>query len=559
MLHSVSPLFRNFQYLTVSFRSIPNLFRYKMSSSDDYVEDVVCKVSDLEENKLKTFQLQDEGEVLLVKQNNIISALGSKCTHYGAPLVNGAIGNGRVRCPWHGACFNLSNGDIEEYPGLDSLPYYKVTIEGDNVKVRAKKDDLLTNKRIKHMVGKCQFDKSSIVIVGGGPAAATCAETLRQEDYEGDITMICKENYLPYDRVRLSKQIGLNIDTALLRNEDFYQKYNINVVKGIDATSVDTVNKTVTLRNNSCLGYNKLFIATGNKARRPCIPGAHLENVLVLRSYEDSKLAKSSLSTEKEMVIIGSSFIAMEVADYCKDKVKKLTVIMRDEVPFKPVLGPRIGEAILNLFKKNGINFIAKMGVDAINGKDKVESVKLHDGTIMPADLVLLGTGSNTDTAFLKNSGIQLQENGTIETDEYLQSNVQDVYIGGDIALAPVWSSGNKKAAIGHFGLAHYHGKIAALNMAGKRTKLKTVPYFWTKLGPLSIRYCGHGTFDDIIYTGNVEELKFVAFYLKDDVVVAISSCGMDPYVSQFAELLAKGRRLHRSDLRGDDPLKWAK
>ncbi|XP_072397902.1 apoptosis-inducing factor 3-like [Diabrotica undecimpunctata] len=518
----------NKELVFITISRLLNASQRKMSTSAEFVEGVVCKVSDIQENELKTFPLGN-GEVLLVKQNNVISALGSKCTHYEAPLVKGALGNGRIRCPWHGACFKISTGDIEEFPGLDSLPCYQVTIEGENVKVRAKKNDLISNKRIKPMGGKLGTTEDSIVIIGGGPAAETCAETLRQEKFGGSITMICKENFLPYDRVRLSKDMGLDIKTAEFRSEDFYQTYNINVLKGIDATEVDTEKKIVSLRNNTKVPYTKLFIATGNRARRPCTPGSYLKNVVVLRTYEEAKDANAMLSKDKEVVIIGGSFIAMEVAEYCRDKAKKVSVVMRDDVPFKTVLGPMVGEAVMKLFKRMVLI--------------------LSRSTILPADIVILGTGSNTNTDFLKSSSIQLKENGTIETNEYLESAVSDVYAGGDIALAPVWCRNNIKASIGHFGLAEYHGRIAALNMIGKKTALKTVPYFWTKLGPLSIRYCGFGVYDDIIYTGDVENFKFVAFYLENDEVIAVSSCGMDPYVSKFAELTAQGRKLKREDL----------
>lgn len=105
-------------------------------SSEQYVESVVCKVDDLKDNEMKVFEIGEDGKILLVKQNGQFNAVGTKCTHYGAPLVNGALGDGRVRCPWHGACFNLKTGDIEDFPGFDSLPCYKVSVsEKGEVKV----------------------------------------------------------------------------------------------------------------------------------------------------------------------------------------------------------------------------------------------------------------------------------------------------------------------------------------------------------------------------------------------------------------------------------------
>ncbi|KAJ8926295.1 hypothetical protein NQ314_021354 [Rhamnusium bicolor] len=478
---------------------------------EDYVEDVVCQISDLNENELKTFDL-DEGKVLLVKQNGKINALGTKCTHYGAPLVNSAIGDGRLRCQWHGACFSLATGDIEDFPELNQW------LRGISEK------------------GK------KIVVIGGGPAGATCVEALRQEGYTGQLTLVCKENCLPYDRVKVSKAMDFEIEKAEFRDDKFYKEHDIEVAKGIEATAVDTIARTVTLSNGKQLEYDKLFIATGCKARKVDIPGANLPNVVVLRDYEHSKYTNAQLEEDKEVVVLGSSFIAMEAANYCLNKVKKVTVILRGDVPFKPLLGSDVGAAFMNLFKEKGVNFITRSGMTKVNEdcKGNVVSVELNDGklliivfffrvqkycTTLRADLVIMGVGSTFYTDFLKSSGIDIKEDGTIETDEYLETNVPGIYVGGDIAYAPVWSHNNMKAAIGHYPLAHYHGKIAALNMLGKR---------------------------------NVEEYKFVAFYLKDDEVVATSSCGMDPVVSQFAEHLSQGKKLFRDDIK-EDPLAWTK
>ncbi|XP_076255829.1 apoptosis-inducing factor 3 isoform X2 [Rhynchophorus ferrugineus] len=526
---------------------------------EDFVEGVVCKINDINENEMKTVEL-DEKKILLVKQNGKISALGTKCTHYGAPLVNGALGDGRIRCQWHGACFSLATGDIEDFPGLDSLPCYKVTIDNDNVKVRARKSELVSNKRIKHMAQKLSSESKKIVIIGGGPAGATCVEALRQEGFQGGITMVCRERYLPYDRVKVSKAMDFEIEKAQLRDDKFYKEHNIDILKGIEATGVDTGTKTVSLSNGNHIQYDKLFIATGCKPRKLDVPGCNLKNVLVLRDYDDSQYAISQINDQADVVVIGSSFIGMEAANYCVDKVKSVTVIGRDSAPFKSIWGEQIGVAILKLFESKGVKFIPHSGIKKINdnGEGAISSVELKDGQILKADILFMGTGSTYYTDFLKGSGVELRPDGTIETNEYLQTNDPNVYVGGDIAYSPVWSHHNNKVAIGHYPLAHYHGKMAALNILGKQTPIKSVPYFWTMLFGKGFRYAGHGKYDDIIFAGDVDSLKFMAFFLKDDEVVSTASCGMDPLVSQFAERLAQGRKLYRKDIQ-DDPLAWSK
>lgn len=530
------------------------------TKDDVYVEDVVCQDGDIKENEMKSFELGDAGKVLLVRQNGKLSAIGSKCTHYGAPLETGALGEGRIRCPWHGACFNIANGDIEDFPGLDSLPCYEVKVENNNVKVRAKKSDLQSNKRVKTMCKMDSGNDEKIVVIGGGPAGATCVETLRQEGFTGKITMICKENYLPYDRVKVSKSMDVDIEKIQLRSDAFYKEHDIEVLKNTEAVSVDTQANSVSLNNGKKLDYTKIFIATGSKAMKANIPGAELGKVVVIRNYDDAKYIRQLLNKEMNVVVLGASFIAMEAASYCVDKVKSVTVIGRDQVPFRQLLGTEIGSAFKTLFEEKGIKFVMNSGMKACigDGEGNIQQVELVNGDRLEADLCIMGVGGAVNTEFLKNSGIELTKNGSIEVNEFMQSNVQNVYVGGDIAFAPVYSNDNLKSAIGHYPLAHYHGKIAAMNMTGKATPLKAVPFFWTMLFGKGIRYSGHGKYDNILYSGNVQELKFVAYYMKDDRVVAISSCGRDPIVSKYAELRAQGKDLLRNDL-GEDLLAWTR
>ncbi|GLV38280.1 uncharacterized protein CBL_12929 [Carabus blaptoides fortunei] len=530
----------------------------KMEANQEYVEGVVCKEDDVKENEMKVFDL-DEGKVLLVRQNGKLNALGTKCTHYGAPLVNGALGKGRIRCPWHGACFNINSGDIEDFPGLDSLPCYQVSIQEGNVKVRARKSDLEENKRVKTMSCKDSREGTAMVVIGGGPSGAVCVETLRQEGFSGRITLINKENALPYDRVKVSKALDVEIDKIQLRSDEFYANNGIEVLKNTEATRVDTSAKEVTLNTGATLPYDCLYIATGSKASKAPIPGADLPEVCVLRGFEDSKFVYERLSEDKHIVCLGVSFVGMEAAAYCVSKVKSVTVVGRGSVPFKPLFGEEIGRQVMKVFEEKGVQFVMHSGLTKCIGENgKLTGVELKDGRTLPADICIMGVGSSLYTEFLQDSGVDLNSDGSITVNEYLETNVPGVYAGGDIAHAPVFSYNNAKSTIGHYPLAHYHGRVAALNMLGKAVPLKAVPYFWTMLFGKSFRYAGHGRHDEIKVVGSLEELKYVAFHLKDDEVVAMSSCQRDPVVSQFANLLAEGRKLYWKDI-AQDPLSWTK
>ncbi|XP_069679458.1 apoptosis-inducing factor 3 isoform X1 [Periplaneta americana] len=533
----------------------------KMSSqNDDYVEAVVCQDSDIQENEMKAFELGDAGKILLVKQNGKLSAVGAKCTHYGAPLDTGVLGEGRVRCPWHGACFNVTTGDIEDFPGLDSLPCYQVEVQdGGGVKVRAKREHVKSNKRVKDMVKRDKTVVSTFVVVGGGAAGVCCVETLRQEGYKGRIVFVCKESVLPYDRIKLSKTLDMKADKISLRPATFYKEHDIEVLTSTEVVSLNTESKVLKLSSGNDLKYDAVFLGTGSIPRRPPIPGAELKNVFVLRTVEDANTIASQLSPEKNVVILGASFIGMEAAAYCVGKAKSVTVIGRDSVPFRPVLGEEIGARLMQMHKEKGVVFKMGAGVArflAGSSSDAVNEVELTDGSTLPAEVCLLGIGSYPATKYLDGSGVNVDQNGAVVVNKHMESNIKGVYAGGDIAYAPVL---NTAASIGHWQLAHYHGHIAALNMAGKLTELQAVPFFWTMLFGKGIRYAGYAPkFDDVVIAGSLEDLKFVAHYVHGDRVAAVATCGSDPVAAKFAEMLSQGKELLKSDLQ-PDPLAWTK
>ncbi|XP_031621817.1 apoptosis-inducing factor 3 isoform X2 [Contarinia nasturtii] len=528
----------------------------------DYVEKIVCEENDIGENEMKQFEIDDGSKVLVVKQNGVISAIGTKCSHYGALLSTGALSEGRIRCPWHGACFNIHTGDIEDFPGQDPIPCYKVSVDQGKVRVRAKRSDLQANKRVKDMVKRDPNNDTTFIVIGGGPSGGICVETLRQEGFTGRIILVCKENALPYDRVKLSKAMDVSIKKIEYRTQDFYDEYGIETYTGVEATKVNRDEKTVTLSNGFIIKYDKLLIATGSKARKPNIPGADLKNVVVVREFTDSEYIISQVSPEKHVVCLGLSFIGLESAAYLCKKVAKVTVIGRDTIPLRHSFGPEVGERIMRMFEAEGVEFKMQSGIKRCIDTDGVLSaIELTDGTEIKCDICIMGTGSTLCTEFLKDSGININDDGSIDTNVFLQTNVEDIYVAGDIANAPVFTINNNLATIGHYPLAQYHGNVAAKNMAGNETALKAVPYFWTTLFGKSFRYSGYGTPHETRIIGSLDDLKFVAIFLnKDGHVCGMASCQRDPIVSQFAELQSQGKSIHKIELDGpNDPFAWTK
>ncbi|XP_051891917.1 apoptosis-inducing factor 3-like [Pristis pectinata] len=296
---------------------------------------------------MREFEVENQ-KLLLIKSNGEFSAIGHLCTHYGAPLVKGVLSNGKVRCARHGACFNIKTGDIEEYPTLDGVQCYPVKVQNGKVIISASAKALEANRRIKTMVTPSPSIKTVILLIGGGPASLICAETLRQEFYAGRIIIATKEQHLPYDRTKLSKNLDISIESILLRKSEFYSTYGIEVLTNKEAISVNTGKRRVGFKDGTSQQYDYLLIATGCIPRKLSCPGADLENVFSLYAPEDANKIHE-LSNEKDVVIVGSSFIGMEITWYLINKAKSVSVIGTSKVPFQDVLGKDVGTAIMKL------------------------------------------------------------------------------------------------------------------------------------------------------------------------------------------------------------------
>ncbi|KAE8622563.1 hypothetical protein XENTR_v10005286 [Xenopus tropicalis] len=493
-------------------------------SGTERITQELCEESELNEGEMREFDVQGQ-TILLVKSNGVFTAVGSKCTHYGAPLSKGVLSGNRIRCPWHGACFNIETGDIEEYPGLDSLPCFEVTVENGKVLLNANRKALENPKRVKEMSRHYNGDRTNIVLIGSGPAALVCAETLRQEGYKGRIVMVTREKHLPYDRTKLSKVVSINTDEGKVK-----------------------------FRDNSTLQYSQLLIATGSRPRELTCPGSSLQNVFLLRSPDDAN-AISEAAIGKNVVIMGTSFIGMEVAAFLSDKASSVSVIGRSEFPFQAVLGPKVGEVAMKLLQEKGVSFYSRTEAREIRGENgQVREVVLRNGSKLPADVVVAGIGVTPASNFLKGSRIAVDTRGAIFVDQFMRTSVPDVYAAGDVVSFPLSIMEGHRVNIGHWQMAHSHGRIAALNMLNKQVPVDSVPFFWTSLLGKSLRYTGYGEgYTSIELKGNLEELKFLAFYIKDDYVVAVSSMNYDPVVAQVAEVMSSGRRITKNEVLEED------
>lgn len=516
----------------------------------------VASAKEIGVGKMKEATFAGEGDdavkVLVSNVKGTLYATSAKCTHYGAPLVNGVLtGDGRLICPWHGACFNAKNGDIEDAPALDSLLSLKLEVEGDDVYVTADPEKL---KGKPGVAPSCKGGVQSIkqgkgvVIAGGGAGAINCVEELRKSGFQGSITIISPEEAV-IDRTKLSKALISDADKVTWRSRSHLN--NVLGVKLVDSsvTAVDSSAKSVTLKDGSKIEYDQLVLATGGKPKRLPIKGGDLPNVLVLRQIPDTKAINAAVGNEdgegakKNVVIVGSSFIGMEAA-IALTKRANVSVVGMEKVPFERVLGAEVGEGLMKAQIKNGLKFYMSASVSHLEGdaSSGVKAVVIKDESgkevSLDADVVILGVGVAPETGFLKDSGFQLEKDGGIAVDSKLRvPGHKDVFAVGDIAAYP--TSGSPHARIEHWNVASNHGRAVAKTLAGIETDFNKVAIFWSALGS-QLRYCGSGgpQYDNVYIDGKPEELKFAAYYAKGDEVVAVATMGVDPLMVQSSELL---------------------
>lgn len=529
--------------------------------SQEYKLKGLCKL-DLNPGEKKEVEVEgvEGGKVLLCNVNGSISAIGSKCTHYGAPMIKGILTpDGRVTCPWHGACFKASNGDIENAPALDALPTFKLFEKNGSVFITGDKETITSSRRKPNVRVSSLAQDVKVLVIGGGSAALAIIEALRENKFNGLITMITDEGYLPIDRTKLSKALIDDPSKILLRDEEWFKFGSIEVIKD-EVTAIDTSSKKVLTRGGCSYKFTKLVLATGGVPRFPPLPGLkELSGIFPLRTVHHTKAINQAIGSKgKKIVIIGSSFIGLEVANAVA-KDNDTTVVGRDDAPLARIMGKDVGKLIQKAFEKNGVKFYSSADVTGAfpsqSDPSKVGGVQLKDGTKLEADVVILGTGVAPATNFLKdNSTIKLLNDGSIKTNEYfVVDGQQDIYAIGDIATFPYHGpAGNGiPIRIEHWNVAQNAGRIAAAHIVSSNSVPTTfIPIFWSALGS-QLRYCGNSCngWDDIIIKGQPDELKFVVYYTKGETIIAVGSIGFDPIVAQASELMRREAMPSRSEI----------
>jgi NADPH-dependent 2,4-dienoyl-CoA reductase/sulfur reductase-like enzyme/nitrite reductase/ring-hydroxylating ferredoxin subunit len=458
-------------------------------------------------------------EVLLVRSGSEIFAIDAHCSHYHGPLADGVVDGEHVRCPWHHACFDLRTGEATHAPAFNALSVWQVEREGERIVVQEKREQ--PKPRVRGVVDA----PSRIVIVGGGAAGFAAAEMLRRQDYRGSIVMLSQEKAAPVDRPNLSKDYlagSAPEDWLPLRPDDFYREAKIDLRLGVEVAAIDTKAKQVLLSGGEGIPYDRLLLATGAEPVRLPIPGADQPHVHLLRSLNDCRAIIASAKDARRAVVIGASFIGLEVAAALRARDIEVHVVGLEQRPMERVLGAEMGDFVRALHEEHGVIFHLGDTVNAIDGK----RASLKSGGVIEADLVVIGVGVRPRLALAEKAGLAIDRG--VKVDSYLETSVPGIYAAGDIARWPDRHSG-ENIRVEHWVVAERQGQTAARNMLGQREAFDAVPFFWSQHYDVPINYVGHAEkWDEIAIDGDIGARDCLVRYKSRGRVLAVASIYRD-------------------------------
>ncbi|QOZ54210.1 FAD-dependent oxidoreductase [Bradyrhizobium sp. CCBAU 53338] len=461
-----------------------------------------------------------EEDVLLVLAGSEIFAIEPLCSHYHGPLAEGLVVGDTIRCPWHHACFAMRTGEATRPPALNALAIWDVTRDRDRITVARKREAPKPS-----MAHRSAPTGEKFVIVGGGAAGFAAAETLRHEGFSGAITMLSDDGAMPVDRPNLSKDYlagNAPEDWLPLRGEDYYRDAGIDLRLNTNVAAVDPKTRSVTLGNGDKLPFDRLLLATGAEPVKLQIPGADQRHVHTLRSVADSRAIIKAAAGARRALVIGASFIGLEVAASLRARKIEVHVVAPEERPMQKVLGPDMGDFIRALHEENGVNFHLGGTVEKLEGTRAM----LKSGAVIDADLVVVGIGVRPRLALAEHAGLAADRG--VSVSEFLETSVAGIFAAGDIARWPD-PHARQTIRVEHWVVAERQGQTAARNMLGKRERFDAVPFFWSQHYDVPINYVGHAeSFDDITVDGSIKDRDCLLKYRKDGRVLAVASIYRD-------------------------------
>jgi NADPH-dependent 2,4-dienoyl-CoA reductase/sulfur reductase-like enzyme/nitrite reductase/ring-hydroxylating ferredoxin subunit len=461
--------------------------------------------------------------VLLARLGQEIFAIGATCSHYGGPLAEGLMVGDTVHCPWHHARFSLRTGEAIAAPAFNPMPCWRVETRDGKACVREKIDR--STQRKASARGAAERHPDRVVIVGGGAAGFAAAEMLRREGFGGSLTMISSDDAAPYDRPNCSKDYlagNAPEDWMPLRPSEYYEEQNIDMRLDTQATAIDPKTRQVTLATGDTLPFDSLLLATGAEPIRLDIPGAALRHVHVLRSLADARSIIAEAKQARRAVVIGASFIGLEVAASLRAREIEVHVVAPEQRPLERVLGREYGDFIRSIHEEHGVIFHLGQTASAIETK----GFTLKGGAMLPADLVVVGIGVRPRIELAERAGLEI--NRGVVVDEWLETSAPGIFAAGDIARWPDPHTG-ESLRIEHWVVAERQGQTAARNILGQRQRFSDVPFFWSQHYDIPIAYAGHAEkWDDLEIEGDIKARDSLVRYRRQGKVLAVASIFRD-------------------------------
>jgi 3-phenylpropionate/trans-cinnamate dioxygenase ferredoxin reductase component len=391
---------------------------------------------------------------------------------------------------------------------------------------------------------------SRIVIIGASLAGASAAIALRDQGYQGELTVIGEESQLPYERPPLSKAvlIGERDEPDWVAEEATYADKDISLRLGTMATRIDRVRKVV-VASRTEYPYDKLLIATGSGSRRLDLPGADLEGLLTLRTLEESLGLRERFTEGARIVIVGAGWIGCEAAAAARLHGANVTVIEPRSQPLLAVVGEQIGATFAALHRDHDVDLRLGIGVTGFAGDGVVSSVHIKGHASVPADLVLIAVGAAPNIALADVAGLKLADGG-IAVDATLRSSDPDIYAAGDVAAHdhPRYAH---RVRVEHWANAKDQGTHVARNLLGAEEPYLLHPFFFSDQYDLGCEYRGLAdpTKDRLVVRGDLKSREFTAFWLRDGAVAAAMNVNQWDDGDTLQELVDSGRHVHDQEL----------
>jgi len=387
---------------------------------------------------------------------------------------------------------------------------------------------------------------TSYVVVGAGLAGAGAVRTLREEGFDGPVTLVGQEPHPPYERPALSKgflQGTQERESVFVHPRDWYVEHEIDLRTGATVVGVAPGTREVALADGTRIGYTGLLLATGATPRHLPLPGTDLRGVLHLRTLDDAERLREAIGAARRVALVGGGWIGLEVAAAARLAGCEVTVLEQAPLPLVGVLGPRIAEVFAGLHREHGVDVRTGVQVESLLGAGgQVTGVRLAGGGIVAADLVLVAVGASPSTGLARSMGLAVD--GGILVDASLRSSDPHVFAAGDVASAehPVLGS---RIRVEHWANALHQGPAAARSMLGQAVSYDRLPYFYTDQYDLGMEYTGHvapGAPADVVVRGDLAAREFIAFWTSGERVLAAMAVNTWDTMPALQDLIRSGR-----------------